>query len=56
MIKINEDFLSNIFKAFFVVVSLIPALTLFTFKAVGNLFFVQWVSAFFFLFLFLIRK
>ncbi len=48
MIKINEDFLSNIFKAFFVVVSLIPALTLFTFKAVGNLFFVQWVSAFFF--------
>lgn len=48
MIKINEDFLSNIFKVFFVVVSLIPALTLFTFKAVSNLFAAQWVSAFFF--------
>ena len=48
IIKINEDFLSNIFKVFFVVVSLIPALTLFTFEAVSNLFAAQWVSAFFF--------
>ena len=47
MIKINEDFLSNIFKVFFVVVSLIPALTLFTFKAIGNSFITQWVLAFF---------
>lgn len=53
IIKINDEFLSNIFKIFFVIVSLIPALTLFTFNAVNNLFITQWLFVFtFFILLF----
>ena len=48
IIKINNDFLSSFLKIFFIVVSFIPVLTLFTFNAINSLFVIHWVLFFLF--------
>ena len=47
IIKNNGDFLARFLKIFFIVVTFIPLLTLFTFNALSGLFVAHWVFLFF---------